>query len=261
MVSTSVQSSNAHVLHAKVMSLLEKRSCGFPSSERVRLLQPLLPLPKKGGSLRPILYFRHLNRALMKRPLRKITSKQILLQICPGDWFFSLYLKEAYFHIHIAPHHRRFLRFAFEGVAYQYTVLPFGLSLAPRIFTQWMYAALSPLRQMRIRILNYLNDWLILAQSEDEILSHRSVLLNRFNRTQVKFFQERAVPQPTNFVPGNSYRHSPNEGGSHARTSIAIQQLAASLKLGVPRPLKAFQRMGLRCFSWACFTCGPLSTG
>ncbi len=114
----------------------------------------------------------------MKWPLRKITSKQILSQICPGDWFFLLYLKEAYFHIHISPHHRRFLRFAFEGVAYQYTVLPFGLSLAPRIFTQWMYVALSPLRQMRIRILNYLNDWLILALSEDEILSHRSVLLS-----------------------------------------------------------------------------------
>ncbi|MGL5400902.1 MAG: reverse transcriptase domain-containing protein, partial [Plesiomonas shigelloides] len=62
--------------------------------------------------------------------------KQILTQICPEDWFFSLDLKDAYFHIQIAPHHRRFLRFAFEGVAYQYAVLPFGLSLAPRTFTK-----------------------------------------------------------------------------------------------------------------------------
>ncbi len=69
--------------------------------------------------------------------------------MCPGDWFFSLDLKDAYFHIQIAPHHGRFLRFAFEGVAYQYTVLPFGLSLAPRTFTRCMDAALSPLRQTR----------------------------------------------------------------------------------------------------------------
>ncbi len=60
-----------------------------------------------------------------------ITSKQILSQVCPGDWFFSLDLKYTYLHIQIAPHHRRFLRFAFEGVAYQYTVLPFGLSQTP----------------------------------------------------------------------------------------------------------------------------------
>ncbi len=58
------------------------------------------------------------------------------------------------------------MRFAFEGVAYQYKVLPFGLSLAPRTFTRCMDAALSPLRQMGICMLNYLGDWLILAQSQ-----------------------------------------------------------------------------------------------
>ncbi|KAI2657456.1 Protein P [Labeo rohita] len=62
------------------------------------------------------------------------------------------------------------LRFAFEGVAYQYTVLPFRLSLASCTF--------SPLRQMGICVLNYLNNWLILAQSEDELLPHRSFLLS-----------------------------------------------------------------------------------
>ncbi len=35
-------------------------------------------------------------------------------------------------------------------VAYQYKVLPFGLSLAPRTFTQCMDAAFSPLRQMTV---------------------------------------------------------------------------------------------------------------
>ncbi len=67
-----------------------------------------------------------------------ITLKQILLQIIPGDWFFSLDLKDTYFHIQIAPHHKPFLRFTFEHVAYRYTV-PFGLSLAPRTFTKWAH--------------------------------------------------------------------------------------------------------------------------
>ena len=38
----------------------------------------------------------------------------------------------AYFYAAIHPDHRHFLRFAFEGTAYKYLVLPFGLSLAPR---------------------------------------------------------------------------------------------------------------------------------
>ncbi len=39
----------------------------------------------------------------MRRLFRMITLKQILLQVCPADWFLSLDLKDAYFHIQIAP--------------------------------------------------------------------------------------------------------------------------------------------------------------
>ncbi len=72
-----------------------------------------------------------------------------------GDWFASVDLKDAYFHIRIAPHHRTFLRFSFEG----------------------MDAALSPLRANGMRILHFLDDWLILAQSRDTLLSNIDLLL------------------------------------------------------------------------------------
>ncbi len=183
-VSTSVQGENARVLRSEVMTLLEKGAIEMvpPALSESGFYSRYFLVPKKDGGLRPILDLRRLNHALMRRPFRMITLKQILSQIRTGDWFCSLDLKDAYFHIQIAPHHRRFLRFAFEGVAYQYTVLPFGLSLAPRTFTKCMDAALSPLRQMGIRILNYLDDWLILAQSEVELLSHRTLILSHLER-------------------------------------------------------------------------------
>ncbi len=68
-------------------------------------------------------------------------------------------------------------RFAFENTAYQYSVLPFGLALAPCTFSKCVDAALSPLRASGMRILNYLDDWLILAQSRDTLLSHIDSLL------------------------------------------------------------------------------------
>ncbi len=79
-----------------------------------------------------------------------------------------------------SPLYRHFLRFAIEGVAYQYKVLPFGLSLAPRTFTRCMDAALSPLRQMEIHIL-YLDDWLILAQSQAVLTLHKTLLLSQLD--------------------------------------------------------------------------------
>ncbi len=100
------------------------------------------------------------------------------------------------------------------------TVLPFGLSLAPHTLMKCMDVALSPLRQMGVRILNYRDDWLILAQSEVELLSHRTLPPQppRAPGTQGQLRQEHAVSQPMNIVPGNSSRLDSNESRSHART-------------------------------------------
>ncbi len=112
----------------------------------------------------------------------------------------SLDLKDAYFLIQVAPHHRRFLRFAFKGVAYQYKVLPFGLSLAPHTFTQCMDVALSPLRQMGIRILNYLDDWLILTQSEAVSTSHKTLLLSHLCCLGLKVKFAKSILSPSQRV-------------------------------------------------------------
>ena len=101
-----------------------------------------------------------------------LTIPIIVNQIRSEDWFVTIDLKGAYFHVSILPCHRRFLRFAFRGEAYQYRVLPFGLALSPRTFTKCMDAALAPLRLQGIRILNYIDDWLILAQSREMAVRH-----------------------------------------------------------------------------------------
>lgn len=115
-------------------------------------------VPKKDGGLLPILDLRLLNHVLAKCSFKMITVKQIIVHIQPRDWFISVDLKDTYFHIQIAPRHRRFLRFTFEGRAYQFKILLFGLVLSPRTFTKCVNATLFPLRQSGIRILNYLDD-------------------------------------------------------------------------------------------------------
>ncbi len=237
-VSTSVQGENARVLRSEVMTLLEKGAIEMvsPALSESGFYSRYFLVPKKDGGLRPILDLRRLNHALMRRPFRMITLKQILSQICTEDWFCSLDLKDAYFHIQIAPHHRRCLRFAFEGVSYQYTVLPFGLSLAPRTFTKCMDAALSPLRQMGIRILNYLDDWLILAQSEVELLSHRTLILSHFAKSAL------SPSQRISFL-GTVLDSAHMIAVIAPERALAIQKLAATFKSDTARPLKVFQRM------------------
>ncbi|KAI2657205.1 hypothetical protein H4Q32_021306 [Labeo rohita] len=55
--------------------------------------------------------------------------------------------------------------------------VPFGLALSPRTFTKCVDAALAALQLRGIRILNYIDDWLILAHSEHMAVQHRDVVL------------------------------------------------------------------------------------
>ena len=60
------------------------------------------------------------------------------------------------------------MRFTSEGTVYQFKALCFGLSTAPQVFTR-VFAAVSVWAHSHwIRLLRYLDDWLILASSERE---------------------------------------------------------------------------------------------
>ncbi len=142
------------------------------------------------------------------------------------------------------PHHQQFLRFAFEGVAYNYMVLPFGLSLAPRTFTKCMDAALSPLTQMGIRILNYLN---VLAHfgpvgGRASISQIRAPQPLRVPRTQGQFCQKRTVPSQQISVPGNSYQLSPNESASQARTCTSHSAARDFIQTRSPSPSQSVSK-------------------
>ncbi len=74
---------------------------------------------------------------------------------------------------------------------------PFGLSLLPRVFTKVVEAALVPLREAGIRILNYLDDWLILAQSRALLWEHRNMVLSHLSRLGLQVNREKSKLSPT----------------------------------------------------------------
>ncbi len=143
---TSVLNKDAPVLRAEVAVLLGKDATQPvpPAEMKSGFYSPYFIVPKKGGGLQPILDLRVLNRALHKLSFRMLTQRHIIQCIRHFDWFAAIDLKDTYFHVLILPRHRPLLRFMFEGQAYQYKALPFGLSLSPRVFTKVVEAALVP---------------------------------------------------------------------------------------------------------------------
>ncbi len=108
-----------------------------------------------------------------------------------------------------------------------------------------MDAALSPLRQMGIRILNYLDDWLILAQSEVELLSHRTLILSHLEHLglRVNFAKSALSPSQRISFLGTVLDSAHMRAVIAPERALAIQKLAATFKSDTARPLKVFQRM------------------
>ncbi|KAL0168633.1 hypothetical protein M9458_036855, partial [Cirrhinus mrigala] len=198
-LSTTVHSdTQAAVLRAEVAVLLAKDAIEPvpPAEMKSGFYGPYFIVPKKSGGLRPILDLRALNRSLLRLPFKMLTTKRMLTCIRRQDWFAAIDLKDAYFHVLILPRHRPFLRFALEGRAYQYKVLPFGLSLSLRVFTKVTEAALSPLWRMGIRILNYLDDWLLIAHSRDLLCEHRDLVLRHLSHLGLQVNREKSKLSP-----------------------------------------------------------------
>ncbi|KAL0159594.1 hypothetical protein M9458_043319, partial [Cirrhinus mrigala] len=186
------------VMEQEVATLLRKEAIEVvpPQSRESGFYSRYFIVPKKDGGLRPILDLRLLNRSVLRLKFRMLTVRQVVSQIRSEDWFVTIDLKDAYFHVSILPQHRKFLRFAFRGEAYQYRVLPFGLALSPRTFTKCVDAALAPLRLQGIRILNYIDDWLILAQSEMVAVRHRDVVLAHMKELGLRLNAKKSVLSP-----------------------------------------------------------------
>ncbi len=84
----------------------------------------------------------------------------------------------------------------FRGQAYQYRILPFGLALSPLTFTKCVDAVLAPLRLQGICILNYIDDWLILAQSEQLAVGHRDIILAHMKDLRLRLNAYKSVHPP-----------------------------------------------------------------
>ncbi|XP_063366186.1 uncharacterized protein LOC134654648 isoform X1 [Cydia amplana] len=78
--------------------------------------------------------------------------------ISPNMYMATLDLKDAYFLVPMCKNSRKYLRFRFDGILYQFTCLPFGLSTSPYIFTKIMKPVMNNIR---------LNGWLSLVYLDD----------------------------------------------------------------------------------------------
>ena len=114
----------------------------------------------------------------------------------PEDWMVKINLKEAYYAVPIHPDFQGLLSFLWNQTQYQFTCLPFGLSCVPWTFTKVMKLIVDFLTERGVRLIIYIDDILLMAQSQALAYQH---LLTLDVFEQVGFFGElhKSATSPT----------------------------------------------------------------
>ena len=159
-------SPRAQALQQEVEGMLAKGALEIARNPGPGFYSRLFVVEKATGSWRPVIDLSHLNDFVQLTPFKMEIIALVLLSVREGDFLASLDLKDAYFQIPIHGSSRKLLRFMSEGTVYQFRALCFGLSTAPQVFTR-VFAAVSAWAHSRgIRLLRYLDNWLVLSSSE-----------------------------------------------------------------------------------------------
>lgn len=128
------------------------------------------------------------------------TLQSILPLLLHRTWLATIDSKDAYFHIDIVPEHRKSLWFAVGDTHLQYKSLPFGINTAPRVLTKTMVVIAAYLRLQGILIFPYIDDWLIVADSENQLERNLNVILHLLSNLGLQLNHNKSLLIPTQRV-------------------------------------------------------------
>ena len=131
------------MLSGRVVEVASIPSCG----DRVSSLY------QDTDKLRVILDFYVLNHYIQCPHFKMLTLQDVKLLLPEGFYTVSLDLKDGYWHVPIAPAKRPYLEFTYLGSDYWFRALPFGLNIAPKIFTKMVTSVVRVVSSRGIFIL------------------------------------------------------------------------------------------------------------
>lgn len=96
--------------------------------------------------------------------------KTVKRLITLGCFMATIDLKDSYYLVAIHNRHRKYLRFKFKKILYEFNCLPFGLCTAPRVFAKLLKPVSQWLRVRGVISAAYIDDKLIIAPSYNQCL-------------------------------------------------------------------------------------------
>nr|CAI5830805.1 unnamed protein product [Callosobruchus analis] len=105
-------------------------------------------------------------------------------------------LKNAYYSVSIEDQCRRYLKFQYNGQLFSFNCLPFGLSMAPYIYTKILKPVLTYLRCLGIVCVGYLDDILLITSSYQEGIKNANKVVEVLTSLGFIINKEKSILSP-----------------------------------------------------------------
>lgn len=151
-----------------------------PSSSEYR--SRLVPRQKSDGTIRLAIDYRDLNAITVKDAFPMPNIHQIVHRLSRAKLFSKIDLTKGYYQICLEPNVKHLTAFAFDNALYQFTVMPFGLTAAPKTFQRLMERVVGHLPFVEV----YLDDVVIYSYSEDKHSEHVEEVLKTLKKENLR---------------------------------------------------------------------------
>tara|TARA_R110002050_G_scaffold241151_1_gene377524 strand:- start:1274 stop:3166 length:1893 start_codon:yes stop_codon:yes gene_type:complete len=179
------------------LGVIEKVPGGGPSHPFTAYSRMIVVPKPHSDKLRPCLDLSEVNKFIPNEGFKMEGIKTAKELLRPGDFLCKVDIKSAYWQVPIARECRDLFRFVHQGTHYRHVGMPMGLNSAPRLFTRIVKAILAPLRLQGIRIVIYLDDILVIGESQREATENVQALVTQLLRLGWLINWEKSVLIPT----------------------------------------------------------------
>lgn len=188
------------LIDESVKKLLKTGAIVKSENEIGQFISTVFTVPKPDQTRRPILNLKKVNFFVDSPHFKMETIKTATNLVSPDYFMVVIDLKDAYHAISIGMNSQKYLKFRWRGQLYKYKCLPFGLSIAPFLYTKITKPIVAKLRAQGIVLVAYLDDTLIIGRDYNECLKFRDIALSLFRKLGFTINRDKSQLIPSQMV-------------------------------------------------------------
>ena len=185
------------IIDNEIEELLAKKVIEETSHEEGEFISNIFLRKKKNGRYRMILNLKEFNVHVEYHHFKMETLETALKLVTRDCYMASIDIKDAYYCVPVHEDYRKYLKFNWNSKLFQFTCAPNGLACVPRKYTKMMKPVYSVLRKQGHNITGYIDDNLLLADTQEELSDTVKTTTNMLEKLGFTINKEKSVFTPS----------------------------------------------------------------